>query len=110
MTAHTDLQIQRETGASSWFGFSIIIRPGATLTRTALITALTHAGIECRPIVAGPFPPNTVVTQHMPHSIHGTLARADHLDQHGLFIGNHHYPLESQMDRLALALQTLKGP
>jgi len=105
LSAHTDLRIQRETGASSWFGFSIIIRPGATLTRTALITALTHAGIECRPIVAGNFARNPVVTQHMPHSIHGTLAHADHLDQHGLFIGNHHYPLESQMALLDGALR-----
>ena len=33
---HPDLMIQRELGESSWFGFSLVIRPGSRLTRVAL--------------------------------------------------------------------------
>ncbi|MCY4259602.1 MAG: DegT/DnrJ/EryC1/StrS family aminotransferase [Rhodobacteraceae bacterium] len=109
MAHHPDLRIQRETGASSWFGFSLIIHPDSSLTRPALIKALTRAGIEYRPIVAGNFTRNPVVANHIPHTIHGPLTHADHLDRNGLFIGNHHYPLEQQMDRLDSALTSLTG-
>ncbi len=109
MAAHPAFRTQFETGKSSWFGFSIIIRPDAACTRPSLISALASAGIECRPIVAGNFARNSVVTHHMPHSIHGSLTHADHLDRNGLFIGNHHYPLQSQMDCLDQTLRTLAG-
>lgn len=90
--AHPDILIQREIGESSWFGFSLVIRPGSQLTRKALVTQLQELGFECRPIVAGNFAKNEVV-KHFDFEVHKSLKNADYIDKHGLFVGNHHYPI-----------------
>jgi len=89
---HPEIIIQRETGESSWFGFSLVIRPGSKLTRKALVASLNEAGFECRPIVAGNFAKNEVV-RYFESEVHGTLSNAEHIDRNGLFVGNHHYPI-----------------
>lgn len=97
------VMIQQEVGHSSWFGFSLLIRQDAGLSRPALIERLNTAGFECRPIVAGNFAKNEVV-RYFDHEIHGILKNADYLDSHGLFIGNHHYPMAEAIDALEHAL------
>ncbi|MFC1536586.1 DegT/DnrJ/EryC1/StrS family aminotransferase [Pseudomonadota bacterium] len=92
MKKNPNLIIQKEIGASSWFGFSLVIRPGSDLGRDALVMRLNDAGFECRPIVAGNFANNEVV-KYFDSEIHGKLKCADHIDSHGLFLGNHHYPI-----------------
>ena len=89
---HPDLLIQQEIGQSSWFGFSLVIRPGSKLTRKELVRKLTELGFECRPIVAGNFAKNEVV-KYFNSEVHGDLKHAEHIDQNGLFIGNHHYSI-----------------
>lgn len=97
--AHPDLLIQQELGESSWFGFSLVIRPGNRITRKDLLQKLQTLGFECRPIVAGNFAKNEVV-QYFDSEVHGTLRNAEHVDQHGLFIGNHHYPVPAMFEAL----------
>ncbi len=92
MKDHPDIIIQSETGESSWFGFSLTIRPESKLTRKALVTQLNDLGFECRPIVAGNFAKNEVV-KYFDSTTHGNLTNAEHIDRNGLFIGNHHYPI-----------------
>lgn len=99
MSDHPDLLIQREIGQSSWFGFSLVIRPGSKLTRDQLLTKLNAAGFECRPIVAGNFAKNEVM-KYFDAEIFGELPNADHIDQNGLFVGNHHYPIPDAFDAL----------
>jgi len=99
MSEHPDLLIQREIGASSWFGFSLVIRPGSELTRKALVVKLNQLGFECRPIVAGNFAKNEVV-KYFDSEVHGTLTNAEHIDQNGLFIGNHHFPIPDAFSAL----------
>jgi len=89
---HPDIIIQKEIGESSWFGFSLVIRPGSKLTRKSLVAQLNALGFECRPIVAGNFAKNEVV-KYFDSEVHGVLKNADHIDQNGLFVGNHHYPI-----------------
>lgn len=96
---HADLMIQKEIGASSWFGFSLVIRPGSTLSRKALIQKLNVLGFECRPIVAGNFAKNEVV-KYFDANIHGQLNNAEYIDKNGLFIGNHHYNIEEAIHAL----------
>lgn len=96
---HPRLMIQRELGESSWFGFALTIRPGAG-SRRELVTALQEAGFECRPVVAGNFAKNTVV-QYFDHEVHGALRHAEYLDQHSLFVGNHHYPIPEAVEALS---------
>jgi len=97
---HPDILIQREIGESSWFGFSLVIRPGSKLTRTALVAKLNELGFECRPIVAGNFAKNEVV-KYFDSEVHGTLLNADHIDRNGLFVGNHHFPIPEAFTALA---------
>lgn len=100
LSNHPDIIIQREIGESSWFGFSLVIRPGSQLTRKELVVKLNALGFECRPIVAGNFAKNEVV-RFFDSEVHGTLRNADHVDQNGLFIGNHHYPIPEAFATLA---------
>jgi CDP-6-deoxy-D-xylo-4-hexulose-3-dehydrase len=100
MANHPDLIIQQEIGESSWFGFSLVIRPNSKLTRKALVVKLNALGFECRPIVAGNFAKNEVV-KYFDSEVHGSLKNAEHIDQNGLFVGNHHYPIPEAFEALA---------
>ncbi|MCR9146017.1 MAG: DegT/DnrJ/EryC1/StrS family aminotransferase [Rhodobacteraceae bacterium] len=104
MQGYPQIRIQRETGESSWFGFAMVVRPDAGFTRADLIAAFGRHGIECRPVVTGNFAKNEVVTRYMDHVIHGELRHADEIDARGLFIGNHHYPLDDKWPLLRAAL------
>lgn len=97
---HPDILIQKEIGESSWFGFSMVIRPGSGLTRKLLLNKLRGLGFECRPIVAGNFAKNEVV-KYFDSEVFGVLNNAEHIDQHGLFVGNHHYPIPDAFVALA---------
>lgn len=96
---HPELLIQQEIGESSWFGFSLVIRPGSSVTRPTLVKKLASLGFECRPIVAGNFAKNEVV-KYFDHEISGELRNAEHIDKNGLFIGNHHYPIPEAIEAL----------
>ena len=96
---HPLFRIQEEIGHSSWFGFSLVLRDPSDISRAELVQKLIAAGFECRPIVAGNFAKNEVM-KHIDHSIHGDLTNADFIDQHGLFIGNHHYPIAEAIEAL----------
>ena len=97
---HPDLIIQKEIGKSSWFGFSIIIRPGSSLIRKELVEKLNYLGFEIRPIVTGNFLKNEVV-KFFNYKVHDNLKNAEYLDKHGLFIGNQHYSISNAFEALA---------
>ena len=96
---HSNLLIQSEVGQSSWFGFSLVIKPGSTWTRKDLVKKLANLGFECRPIVTGNFAKNEVV-KYFNYEIHGQLKNAEHIDRNGLFIGNHHYSIKEAINEL----------
>lgn len=96
---------QREIGESSWFGFSMVLNPDCGIDRPKFLTSLQKYGVECRPIVAGNFAKNSVVEKYFDYEISGTLKNAEYIDGAGLFIGNHHYALDKEMDALRSALK-----
>jgi CDP-6-deoxy-D-xylo-4-hexulose-3-dehydrase len=100
MADHPTVMIQRETGSSSWFGFSLVIRPDCDLSRKDLVERLAGLGFECRPIVAGNFAKNEVV-RFFDAEVVGELRNAEHIDRFGVFIGNHHYPIAEAIRQLA---------
>ncbi len=104
MRDQTYFQTQLETGESSWFGFSLVVKENAPFGRQEVIQVLEENGIETRPIVAGNFVNNDVM-RWLDYSIHGELKNADHIDRNGLFIGNHHYALDGEFDLLTDALK-----
>jgi len=99
MSQHPNILIQREIGDSSWFGFSLVIRPGSSLTRDVLLQKLSSRGFECRPIVAGNFSKNEVV-KYFDYEVAGSLRNAEYVDSAGLFVGNHHYPIPEAIHAL----------
>lgn len=100
MSHHQHIFIQDEIGESSWFGFSLVLRPNCGISRTQLLTKLQALGFECRPIVAGNFAKNEVV-KYFDSEVHGSLTNADHVDRNGLFVGNHHYPIPAAFEALS---------
>lgn len=88
--------IQQPTGNSSWFGFSLILRPEYAGCRDSLVQFLSENNIESRPIVAGNFTKNPAIN-YLDYSIYDTLSNADYLDQNGLFIGNNHLDLKNEL-------------
>lgn len=99
LSNHPLFTLQKEIGESSWFGFSLLLRENAGMTRTEFAAKLTDLGFEARPIVAGNFTKNKVM-DHIPHTIHGSLTNADYIDAKGVFVGNHHYPIPEAADVL----------
>lgn len=92
------LKSQKPTESSnpSWFGFSVILSDILEGKRKVVSESLIKANIECRPIVAGNFTRNLVVS-HMDHSIYGTLENAERVDRDGLFIGNNPIDLTNEI-------------
>jgi CDP-6-deoxy-D-xylo-4-hexulose-3-dehydrase len=101
---HPYLRIQKETGNSSWFGFSLIIKENAPYNRAELVKLLAENQIECRPIVTGNFLKNKDVLEHFEYEVAGTLEAAEYLDEHGLFVGNHQNDIEREIQLLAKLL------
>jgi CDP-6-deoxy-D-xylo-4-hexulose-3-dehydrase len=101
-----NVQIQEINGESSWFGFSMIFRGALEGRRKEVVDALTLAGIECRPIVAGNFARNPVV-QRLNAEVPASLPSADKAHFNGLFVGNHHYPIPNEIELLHTTLSNL---
>jgi len=101
---HSDFIIQKEIGSSSWFGFSLILKPTSKLDRKNVVQTLIDHKIDCRPIVTGNFTRNEVM-KYFDYKIHGTLYNADYLHERGLFVGNHQMNLEQEIRFLAEVLQ-----
>tara|TARA_B100000989_G_C19507772_1_gene457309 strand:- start:198 stop:1358 length:1161 start_codon:yes stop_codon:yes gene_type:complete len=101
MKNYDDIITQKEIGSSSWFGFSIIIKPGSKRTRANIVNTLSDIGFECRPIVTGNFVKNTVVN-YFNYEVNDSLKNANWIDENGLFIGNHHVDMKTALHLLTL--------
>ena len=99
---HPLLSPQRETGNSSWFGFSLVVKPEVNYSRATLRKELDDMGVEYRPIVAGNFASQAMLS-HMNVKGQHDLPNADAVSQRGLFIGNHDYDVSCQLEAIARA-------
>ncbi len=93
---HPDFIIQKDIDNSSWFGFSLIIRPGSKLQRREVVNILQENNIDCRPIVTGNFTKNEVM-KYFYYEIHKNLRNANYLHENGLFVGNSQVCLKGQL-------------
>ena len=96
---HPYILTQKETGESSWFGFSLIIKEAAPFRRDELLNKLQEKGIEYRPIISGNFLKNPVL-QYFDYSLYGDAHNTETIDLNGFFVGNHHYPVKNQIKLL----------
>jgi len=100
---HPDFIIQKEIEKSSWFGFSLIIKPESKRKRSDVINILEKNKIEYRPIVTGNFVKNDVL-KYFDYSVHEELKNADHLHDNGFFVGNSHEELSDNIEFLRKVL------
>lgn len=96
---HPNFIIQKDIDCSSWFGFSLIIKPESNLKRKDVIQKLTENGIECRPIVTGDFTQNEVMA-YFDYEIHDELKNAKYLHDYGFFVGNSQVDLSKEINFL----------
>jgi CDP-4-dehydro-6-deoxyglucose reductase, E1 len=88
------LELQKEIGDSSWFGFGITIN-----NRANIIDLLANNNIDTRPIVAGNFINNPVMSYYKDNfKIHGELLNAQYIHDNGFFIGNHSKDNRKEID------------
>lgn len=99
MSEHPDILIQKEIGESSWFGFSLVIRPSSKLKRSELIKKVAKLGFEYRPVVSGNFT-NSEVIKYFDFEIPFSLTNAKTIDRNGLFVGNQSYPIPDAIEAL----------
>ncbi len=95
-----NVEIQKETGLSSWFGFSLLVK-----NRDKVVKRLEDRGVECRPIVSGNFLKNKELLSHFDYEICGDVSNAEYIDRYGLFIGNSHEDLSQE---LKIAVEAIK--
>jgi len=88
--------IQKETGNSSWFGFSIILQNDLLDKRDKIIKFLSQYKIDTRPIVAGNFTLNPVM-KHLKFNPLPNLTNSNTIHNQGFFIGNHHFDVTKEL-------------
>lgn len=93
------IRTQKEVGKSSWFGFSMVLEGRLAGRRDVVVKALSDAGVEARPIVAGNFTLNPVM-KYLDAVVPEELPASDKIHVDGLFVGNHHYPVLEGIDRI----------
>jgi CDP-6-deoxy-D-xylo-4-hexulose-3-dehydrase len=96
---HKHFIIQKDIDNSSWFGFSLIIKPESNLKRKNVLETLTSNGIDTRPIVTGDFTQNEVM-RFFDYEIYGDLKNAKYLHDNGFFVGNHQVLIEEEIKHL----------
>ena len=99
------VQLQKEWGKSSWFGFGMTLRGDLTGRRPEVIKALTEQGVECRPIVAGNFQKNPVIDRM--NCITCDAPNADNIDTNGFFIGNDCIDLKEKIQQVRELINNL---
>ncbi|MCR6571478.1 DegT/DnrJ/EryC1/StrS family aminotransferase [Campylobacter insulaenigrae] len=103
---HPEFIIQKEIGSSSWFGFSLVIRPNSKLQRKDIIKKLEENAIEYRPIATGNFTQNEVI-KYFDYEIHQELKNAKYIHEKGFFVGNHQFNISEQINLFKKVLDNL---
>lgn len=101
-----DIQSEELHSESSWFGFAIICKDSRD--RSPLMKLLESEGVDVRPIVTGNFLKNEAL-KYYDYRIESELNSAEHIDQSGFFIGNHHYDISEKLKSIALIFKNFKN-
>ncbi|EFR2701226.1 DegT/DnrJ/EryC1/StrS family aminotransferase [Campylobacter jejuni] len=103
---HPEFIMQKEIGSSSWFGFSLVIKPNSKLQRKDIIKKLEENDIEYRPIATGDFTQNEVI-KYFDYEIHQELKNAKYIHEKGFFVGNHQFSISNQINLFKKVLDSL---
>ncbi|MFA5859194.1 MAG: DegT/DnrJ/EryC1/StrS family aminotransferase [Elusimicrobiota bacterium] len=96
--------IQKETGQSAWFSFTMIVNPKSGINREKVLRTLKQAGIEYRIITGGCMLRHDVI-KYFDYTYTKSV-NADIAHYKGFFVGNCPFDIRKQIDYLH---KTLKG-
>lgn len=95
--------IQKECGESSWFSFTMIVRPGLSYGRERALPFLKKAGIDYRIITGGNFLRHDAV-KYFDYVDTGSR-NADLAHDRGYFVGNFPFDIRKKIDLLHKVLK-----
>jgi CDP-6-deoxy-D-xylo-4-hexulose-3-dehydrase len=75
---------------SSWFGFPMVVKPGAPFTVRELMAHMRSRGIEMRPLNAGNIAGQPAIKPY-PHRVVGDLPHVNYIWKNGFTFGNHQH-------------------
>jgi dTDP-4-amino-4,6-dideoxygalactose transaminase len=102
-----DVQIQKEIGNSSWFGFSMVFKGQLSNKRDIIVEKFKQNEIECRPIVAGNFMKNPVIN-YLDFIDNKDYIVSNYIHDNGLFIGNDVRDLRENLDMVYNIIKDIK--
>lgn len=88
--------IQKETGRSSWFAFTMILHPELPIDRRKVMQALTDNDIHFRIITGGNFLRHDVI-KYCNHDTVGEMVNANIAHDFGFFVGNHPHDIQDEI-------------
>jgi dTDP-4-amino-4,6-dideoxygalactose transaminase len=91
------ISIQQDDYEGSSFGFGMILNDPARENKENFKEFIENKGIEFRPIVAGNFVRNPVMS-YLDYDVVGQLTNGDLIHDFGFFIGNHHFDIETEIN------------
>lgn len=97
--------IQKETGESSWFCFTMIVNPESEIDRKKVLQKLKDANIEHRIITGGNILRHDVIKYYDYTVTKSTNADIAHYN--GFFVGNHPYDIRDKIDYLRKTLKNI---
>jgi len=97
--------IQKETGTSSWFCFTMIVDPHSDMKRESILNILKDAEIEHRIITGGNFLRHDVV-KYFDYQVTKS-SNADMAHDKGFFVGNHPVDIRDKIDYLYKVLKNI---
>jgi CDP-6-deoxy-D-xylo-4-hexulose-3-dehydrase len=96
---------QAELGESSWFGFSLVLKDSASMTRKSILKKFKEEGVDSRPIISGNFLRQPVM-KHLDHRIVGEHVNAEYVHDNGLFVGNHGADIRKELDGIKTIIES----
>lgn len=100
-----DFQEETPKGYSSWFGFTVRVKPNAPFKVVELTAYLNRANIETRPIIAGNIARQPAF-QHFEHRTVGGLEHANSMMDRAFSFGNHQAIDEAAREYVAMQFRT----
>ena len=100
------LKLQKMQGESSWFSFGCICTGALAGRRDELVTALTQAGIQSRPLASGNWLRQPVMNM-LDYTATGDYSGADLIEDEGFFVGNGMEDVTAGIDAMYEVIQKL---
>ncbi|MFV2055339.1 MAG: DegT/DnrJ/EryC1/StrS family aminotransferase [Thiohalomonadales bacterium] len=100
--------LQKENGKSSYFSFTMIVKPGSGIQRDQIFGKLRQADIGFRMITGGNFLRHDVIRYFNYDVVDGVTPNADLAHDHGFFVGNQPYDIQPQLEKLQQVLHEIE--